>query len=163
MGFTPAGRIGEVTQSIVGSNSDPYLPDANITQLLGIEEQTAVCSFFFVWDVFCRFRFLFFFGQMVNKKILLKSSKKGFWSREALFSGPGFCLSFEVLPDPGGQQAREHAFGRQWTAPRRKNGWVLKKPRSTRGGRVPQNVGSGWVYPVWRIQNVGQKLVVFFK
>ena len=100
---------------------------------------------------------------MVNEKILLKSTKKGFWFREASFSGSGFCLSFEVLPDPGSQQAREHAFGRQWTAPRRKNGWVLKTPRSTRGGRVPQNVGSGWVYPVWRIQNVGQKLVVFFK
>lgn len=130
---------------------------------LGLKNKLQFAVFFWFWDVFCRFRFLFFFGQMVNKKILLKRSKKGFWSREALFSGPGFCLSFEVLPDPGGQQAREHAFGRQWTAPRRKNGWVLKKPRSTRGGRVPQNVGSGWVYPVWRIQNVGQKLVVFFK
>ncbi len=30
-----SGQNGEVTQSIVGSNSDPYLPDANITQLLG--------------------------------------------------------------------------------------------------------------------------------
>ena len=94
----PWPRIGEVTQSIVGSNSDPYLPDANITQLLGIEEQTAVCSFFFVWDVFCRFRFLFFLGKWSTRKFSWKAAKKVSGLVKLCFLGRVFAYHLRSYP-----------------------------------------------------------------
>lgn len=97
----PWPRIGEVTQSIVGSNSDPYLPDANITQLLGIEEQLQFAVFL------CLGRFLqvsvsfFFFGQMVNKstrKFSWKAAKKVSGLVKLCFLGRVFAYHLRSYP-----------------------------------------------------------------
>lgn len=89
---------GEVTQSIVGSNSDPYLPDANITQLLGIEEQLPTAVFSFIFGPFGRFRFLFFWGKWSTRKFSWKAPKKVSGFVKLRFLGRVFAYHLRSYP-----------------------------------------------------------------